>query len=299
MKQTNNRMLKILSIVLMLSLFFVVNGARSFLLEKKLRVSFFDVGQGDAIFIQTPYQQDILIDGGPDARVLDKLGRSMPFWDRNIDVLILTHPHADHLVGLLGVLKQYHVEHIYFAQAKHETKFVHEWIKRVQEEGAVVHIVKSVVRIEFGNYMTFRIFPTFDEEHAREVNDTSLAARLVYGESEFLFMGDVLEAGERLLMEQGYTLKSDVLKVGHHGSRSSSGMAFLKRVSPKFSVISVGRKNRFGHPHEETLKRLQSVGSDVLLTSDEGDIVLKSDGLTVERYFGFLRYFSKNKRKLP
>lgn len=239
-----------------------------------LSVTFFDVGQGDAIFIETPDNHQILIDGGPSGDVLEKLGKEMPFWDRTIDLVVLTHPDFDHLAGLIEVLKRYEVENILWSGIACATAECSEWQRLIGEEGSLLHIARAGQRIRAGSVALDVLYP-FESLAGKTVENTngaSIVARLVFGEKSFLFTGDAYQAVERQLLEKGADVDSDVLKVGHHGSKSASSESFVGAVSPEIAVISAGPDNKYGHPHQETLSVFEKYGINVLRTDINKDI---------------------------
>ncbi len=248
-----------------------------------LEVVFFDVGQGDAIFIETPQRHQILIDGGPDTAILEKLGEQMPFWDRSIDLIILTHPSADHLSGLLFVLERYDVESILWTGVKSDTLAYQRWIDLVEKEKANIFIAQKGQRIRLGEKVYLDILYPFEilegEMVRREakMNNTSIVSRLVYGDNSFLFTGDIEKRGEQDLSKKNEIyLNSDILKIAHHGSKTSTSEEFLKKVNPKIAVIQVG-ENRFGHPHLEVLERLEKFDVKILRNDQQGNIKIISD----------------------
>ena len=254
----------------------------------KLKVVFFAVGQGDAAFIETPGQNQILIDGGPNARVLEKLGEEMPFWDRTIDLIILTHPEQDHIAGLLEVLKRYKVENILWTAVVRDTAEYKEWQNLLKTEGARVFIaeagetgLKMVKSEKPWNLAILSPRENLSGKIMRDSNDTSVAARLVFGQTSFLFTGDLKKRGELELVNSGANIDSDVLKVAHHGSKTSTVPEFISAVSPEFAVISAGKDNRYGHPHPQTLETLQQYGAKILRTDLDGDVTFVSDGLAI------------------
>ena len=285
--------------------FVAYNLSRSRILE----VSFFDVGQGDAIFIQTPQRHQILIDGGPDLTVLEKLAKEMPFWDRTIDLIVLTHPEHDHMRGLIEVLKRYKVENILWTGIIRHTDEYDEWRKLIREEKARIYIARSGQKIIFHasdqcnlkksepcDYLSI-FFPleNLEGKDIRGSNNTSIVAKLTFGKNSFLFTGDAGRLVENKLVGQDISLGSDVLKVGHHGSRTSSGEDFIKAVLPEIAVISVGgnneaggdncnnkKRNRYGHPNCEVLALFKKFGIKVLRTDLEGDIKIFSDGRKIK-----------------
>ncbi len=255
--------------------------------HRNLLVTFFDVGQGDAIFIEVPNGNQILIDGGPNERILTKLGRVLPFWDRSIDMLILTHPHADHLDGLVEVLKRYDVGMVVESGAEHSIPEYQEWRKLLKESGADVVMARAGQRINVGRGIVLDVlspFDDFDVKTAKDPHDAMVVTRLRHGENSILLMGDAEKSIEyRLLFESGlkfYSLKSKILKVGHHGSKTSTSEEFLRAVSPEVALIQVGKKNRYGHPRQEVLDRLATAGIRLLRNDIDGDIRLESDGLS-------------------
>ncbi len=250
-----------------------------------LEVIFFDVGQGDSIFIETPQNQQILIDGGPGSAVLEKLGKEMPFWDRTIDLVILTHPDFDHISGLIEVLRRYQVENILWTGILCETAECQEWQKLIATEGANIYLAKAgqnikLARNDLANFEVLYPFENLEGKKVSNTNNTSIVARLVYGENSFLFTGDAYQSVERELIKRGDEIDSDILKVGHHGSKNSNSSEFIEAVSPQIAVISVGKDNKYGHPNQETLAILEKYGIstlnaphlNVLRTDINGDI---------------------------
>lgn len=254
--------------------------------NKYLEVSFFNVGQGDAIFIETPGNHQILVDGGPTpGTLLEKLGKEMPFWDRTIDLVILSHPEKDHLAGLLEVLKRYKIKNILWTGIVRDTDKWREWQNLIKKEGAEIKITKAGDRIILKK-TTPAIFidilnPTENVEgkEFENSNDTSVVASLVVGENSFLFTGDISESTERGLIRQVVqdNINTDVLKIAHHGSKYSTSEDFLEITSPELAVISVG-ENNYGHPTQEVLAVLQKFGIETLITKEVGDIKIFSDG---------------------
>jgi len=255
--------------------------------SKFLEVNFFDVGQGDAIFIETPEQHQILIDGGPSSVILEKLAKEMPFWDRTIDLVILTHPEEDHLSGLIDVLKRYKVENILWTGVLHQAPEYNEWKRVIEAEGAKIQIAKVGQKIFWNkdpkNF--FEILYPFEKltgQDLKEVNNTSVVARLVFGEKSFLFPGDIYKEAEKEILDRGVEINSDVLKVSHHGSKTSTSEEFIKMVSPEIAVILVGKDNNYGHPHQETLETFKRNDINILRTDLDGDIKTISNGLKLK-----------------
>jgi len=284
----------------------------------ELQVHFLDVDQGDAIFIEFPDGRQILIDGGPNDKVVEKLEAVMPFWDRSIDMVIGTHADADHISGLVPVFAHYDVDTIFWNGVPAATEIFKAWQEAVLKEGAEVLVGEYGMRVVLSKTAFFEIVYPLDlsalafaspwpkttprpleaqrseggggrsKDSARPdtwggvrkggQNNSSLVIRFVYGDDTFLFTGDIERQAEYEILSQNLRLDSDVLKVAHHGSKTSSSELFLERVSPKIAVILSGRSNPYGHPHEIILQRLKEYGIKVRRTSEEGDITLTSNG---------------------
>lgn len=249
--------------------------------ENFYKIVFFNVGQGDAIFIESLKKQRILIDGGPDSTILNKLAKEMPFYDRTIDLIILTHPEIDHLTGLNEVLKKYKIENIIWTGVKRET---HEykseykkWLELIKEEGANIKLAQKGISIKLNDSHLDILYPfeNLENQEVKNNNDSSIVSQLFFKNNVFLFTGDISGVVEKkLLAEPGIQIKSDVLKISHHGSRFSSEQDFLEKVSPKIAVISVG-KNFYGHPTKEVLSKLDKLNIKFLRTDQNGDIKIK------------------------
>ena len=249
--------------------------------DNSLEVTFLDVGQGDAIFIETPYKNQILIDGGPNSMILEKLAEEMPFWDRTIDLLILTHPEADHITGLLSVLESYNVQRILWTGIVRDTSQYDKWKEMIQKEDAEIIIAHSSQELKIGKVSLDILYPfeSLEGEKIKDSNDTSIVSRLSFGNNSFLFTGDATKVSEnKIISKEGYNLNSDVLKVGHHGSKTSTSPKFLENVLPDIAIISCGKDNSYGHPHEEVLKSLEELGINILRTDQDGDIKIISNG---------------------
>ncbi len=257
----------------------------SFEESKALEVNFLDVGQGDAILIKTPDHQRILIDGGPSSAVVNKLGENLPFYDKKIDLIILTHPHADHLDGLIEVLKRYEVKKILSTGATHTTPDYLAWLEEIKKQNVPMEIAAAGQTIDFGGGIKMEIFYPKENlagKSAENLNNTSIVAKLIFGQTSFLFTGDAESEVEDELIGGGVDLKADVLKVAHHGSKNATSQNFLEKVKPKFAVISVGADNQFGHPNAMTMKRLENIGAEIFRTDEDGDVKMVSDGIKVE-----------------
>ncbi len=252
-----------------------------FSLDGNLKVVFFDIGQGDSAFIETAQGHQILIDGGPGNKVLTKLGKAMPFWDRSIDLVVATHPDYDHISGLVSVLQRYNVKNVLWNGVEVSSKVFDDWQAALAEEKAQVFIAHQGEVIKAGPVRFFVLYPLTDlagQFMDKDTNSTSIVLQLVYGKDALLFTGDLPIKSEQELLATGQNVQTDVLKVGHHGSKYSSSLEFLAAVSPKLAVISCGANNRYGHPHQEVLSNLQEFAINVKRTDQLGDIKVVSDG---------------------
>ncbi|MDP2744689.1 MAG: ComEC/Rec2 family competence protein, partial [Dehalococcoidia bacterium] len=245
--------------------------------REQWRVSFLDVGQGQAILVQAP-GRDVLIDGGPSPQKLNlELSRQLPFWDRKIELVVSTQPHADHLAGLVGLLERYDVGEVLEPEVPYPSLLYQEWRKILKEKG-IRHTrarvgqeirLGAVARIEVLNPQA-QFLKGKDGEV--EVDDNGVVLRLVVGEVSFLFTADITVEGERELIFRRALSQSDVLAVAHHGSKTSTSEGFLAVVKPQVAIISSGAGNRFGHPDTEVVKRLKwSLGAGgIYLTQERG-----------------------------
>ncbi|OGG77601.1 hypothetical protein A3B35_00995 [Candidatus Kaiserbacteria bacterium RIFCSPLOWO2_01_FULL_54_24] len=249
-----------------------------------LTVSFLDVGQGDSVFIDTPSGRQVLIDGGPDRSVLRELGKILPWWDRSIDVVIATHPDADHISGLVDVLQRYRVENIFHPGVEKNTGPAESMLLSVASEGAQEIIARrgQIIDLGSGAYLEI-LFPDRDVSRV-ETNTASIVARLVYGDTAFMLTGDSPQSIEGYLVTlDGSSLHSNVLKAGHHGSKTSSSELFVGFVGPEYAVFSRGCENRYGHPHAEVVALFKRFEIPALDTCTDGTVTFVSDGQTVVR----------------
>jgi len=250
----------------------------------ELTIAFLNVGQGDAIFIEAPTGNQMVIDGGPDRALLRELGAVMPRTDRSIDVLLVTNPDKDHYAGFLDVIERYEIGAVVMPGTHSDTTAYRELEKKIAEKGIRAVTAWRGMEIALGDGVVLRVlFPDRDTANWK-TNDGSIIAKLVYGDTSVLFTGDSTKLTEGIVARlEGEELKSDILKVGHHGSRTSTGAAFLALVQPAYAVISAGHNNRYGHPHAEVMEGLEKAGVETQLTADEGTIMYVSDGKSFVR----------------
>lgn len=252
----------------------------------RLFLRVFDVGQGDAVFIEAVSGNQVLVDGGPDNAILTKLSEVLPWWDRSLDLLILTHPHADHLDGLIEVLRRYDVGMVLESGVNHSIAEYALWHRELAARRIPVFIARRGQIVRLGDNAAITILAplrSFAGESPKNIHDATIVAQLSFASSTALLMGDAETALERELIRQGVVLPIEVLKVGHHGSKTSTSDELLRASQPRFAVISAGRKNRYGHPTQEVLDRLQHFGIATYRTDQDGDILFMSDGRTFVR----------------
>lgn len=253
--------------------------------SKNLTVSFLDVGQGDAIFIQTPSGRQILVDGGKGNAVLRELGKVMPFFDRSIDIVIATHPDADHVGGLIEVFKRYNVELFMRPGVTHDTPATESLFATLNGMQVEEILARRGQTINFGDgaYLTI-FFPDRDVSEL-EPNDTSVIIKVGLGKHAFMLTGDSPKRIEEYLVSlDGEQLRSDVLKVGHHGSKTSSSELFIGYVNPEYGVLSRGCGNRYGHPHQEVLDTLKQFEVEVVDTCTDGRVTFVTNGETLTKH---------------
>jgi competence protein ComEC len=247
--------------------------------KQDLTVAFLDVGQGDAILIDTAGDRQILIDGGPNKKVLSELSKILPFYDRSIDVVIATHPDQDHIGGLLDVLERYKVNLVIEPGLESATAVYKGLENLIEEKGVKKILARRGMKLALsdGAYLLV-LFPDRGVS-GMDTNDASIVAKLVYGDTSFLLTGDSPQKIENYLASiDANRLKTNVLKLGHHGSKTSSSETFLGYANPDYAIISAGKDNRYGHPHQETLDILKRFEIKTLRTDKLGAIIMKTDG---------------------
>ena len=250
-----------------------------------LEVHFLDVGQADCALLQFPAGEDVLIDAGNRADadfILDYLEEAGV---DHLDAVVATHPHEDHIGAMADILREVETDVVFLPAAETDTNVYTNLLYAIEETGAEEVRVESPEEISLGGISAQFLTPldTYDD-----LNNTSLVLRLSYGDTVFLFTGDIEKEVEEDLVESGFPLKADVLKVPHHGSDTSNTESFLWAVSPQVAIVSVGADNDYGLPNDGALERLSAVGAQVLRTDEEGTIVVKSDGTTIALEDGLL-----------
>lgn len=253
--------------------------------SRYLKVVFLDVGQGDSIYIEAPNGKQMLVDGGGGSDILPKLMRTMPLFDKSIDMVVVTNPDQDHIGGLVEVLKNYKVGTVLEPGTKPKTLIYENLEKEIIKNKSIKKIARRGMHIildEKKNIYFDILFPDRDVNNW-ETNDGSIVGRLVYGDESFMLMGDATKYTENLIKwnENPQNLKSTVLKLGHHGSKTSSSILWLETIEPDVAIISAGKNNRYGHPHKETIDNLNSLKIPFLSTYLKGNIFFKTDGVNL------------------
>ena len=254
-----------------------------------LTLTFFDVGQGDAALLKTPNDKHILIDAGVWSPGYNS-GRSiiLPHLQsagiKKLDAIILSHPHADHIGGILDLIEEMPVDVIYNSGYEYDSKLYHSYLELAKKRSIPTIPLVAGDTLNVDRSILFLVLGPDGRTYNSDPNEHSVVLNVIYGESEFLFTGDAGEdQEERLLHAYTDLLDTDILKVGHHGSRTSSSLPFLKTVTPDIAVVSLAERNRFRHPHKEALTRLQQSQAELLFTSLERAIILESDGKAIHR----------------
>jgi len=248
--------------------------------EGPLTVHFIDVGQADSILIQLPNDQTILIDAGNNADsdlVVDYLKQQGV---SKLDHVIGTHPHEDHIGGLDVAIKSFDVDNVYLPRVSHTSQTFKDLLLAIQAKGLKITEAKAGVGLDVGQGLSAK-FVAPNSSSYEDLNNYSAVLKLTYGQTSFLFTGDAEAESESEMLRAGYDLSADLLKVGHHGSDSSTTPSFLQAVSPGYAVISVGTDNDYGHPAPETIARLDDAGVKIFRTDEQGTIIATSDGQSI------------------
>lgn len=243
------------------------------------RIHFLDVGQGDAILIESPSGTRVLLDGGPDAGIVRELAGLLPFFNPTLHLVIATHYDSDHVGGLLPVLKKYRIQKFAAPIIRSDIAIAKSLLSQLDAAFIPRHETRAGYVYDLGGGLRLEILSPSVVDTKLPRNSMSVVARVSYGNTSFLLTGDAPKAVEEyLVLRYGEYLESDVLKVGHHGSRTSTSQLFLETVAPELAIISAGQDNSYGHPHTEVTDSLFNAGVEILTTATAGTITLVSDG---------------------
>ncbi|HRY82284.1 MAG TPA: ComEC/Rec2 family competence protein [Candidatus Moranbacteria bacterium] len=265
----------LLTFLLIISL--ILAGIIFYSQNQKLKVVFFDVGQGDAILISKGDNQ-ILIDGGPSGKIeMEKLGKYIPFWDRKIELIIATHPDQDHIGGLISAMENYKIGKVIDNGVENDSQVYKKYLEIIANKNIERLKGKRGMNIKMKDADLKILYPNYVLENpptggSKDTNTDSLVAKLNYGENSFLFTGDFPTEKDQDIFNSGADLSANVLRVAHHGSKYATSEEFLSEVSPTEAIISVGKNNSYGHPAPEILDRLKAKNINILRTDEVGDI---------------------------
>ncbi len=256
--------------------------------SKYLTVAFLNIGQGDAIYIESPTHNKMMIDGGPDQSVLGELRKVMPFYSRSIDTLLVTNPDSDHFSGFLNVMSLYHVNRIFEPGTKSNSDRYKQLEQAISDKKISDIIAKRGMTIHLGGGADLKILFPDQDVSKWATNDGSIVARLTYGSTSVMFTGDAPNKTEEYVLSlDGQNVKSTILKEAHHGSKTSASEPFISAVNPQYDIISAGLNNKYGHPNKETTDLLDKLKIPTLITFKVGTIIARSDGssfgVTAER----------------
>ncbi len=247
-----------------------------FLPARELLMKVYDVGQGDSIFIRTPGGYKILVDGGPDNKVLGYLEHDLGLFDRKIDVVVLTHPQEDHMFGLVEVIKRFQIGRLLVSGVDSPTNIYKLWFKTLQERSLTPTVVTAGTEIGFPDNVKMKIiWPKEEHPVVKDLNEAMVVFQLSYGNFDALLTGDGDQQTQPYTGSLGHI---EVLKVPHHGSKTALSDSFLKQITPEISVISVGKNNRYGHPGQNALEQLRAINSKIYRTDQNGTVEIVSDG---------------------
>ncbi|TDX45520.1 MBL fold metallo-hydrolase [Orenia marismortui] len=248
--------------------------------KKLLKAHFIDVGQADSTLIQLPNNQNILIDGGnnSDASLIIRYLNNLHI--KKIDYLIATHPHEDHIGGLDDIINNFKINKVYMPKVSHTSQSFKDLLLSISNKGLKINAAKAGISLLDDNKLHIKIIAPI-KNYYEELNNYSVIAKITFDKTSILFTGDTESEVEKELLDTNYNLEADLLKVAHHGSNSSTTKSFLKKVNPKYAVISVGKNNNYGHPTKSTLRKLQQEDIKVFRTDKQGTIVAISNGKSI------------------
>lgn len=285
MKKHKQKTIKriIVALGILLGLIYISYNYYCYQKNNNLEVSFIDVGQGDAIFIKTPEKHQIFIDFGSGQGIND-LNKKIPWWNKKIDLIIITHPHDDHIIGLIQIIKNYKIKNIMYTGIVYDSPAYLELLEKIEKKNIPLLVPQENQSIKLGKNCDLNIIFPWENFYNKEIdnlNNSSIISQLNCQNSKFLFMGDAEEEVENKLLEKNMDIKSDILKIGHHGSITSSQQEFLEKIAPQMAIIMVGKNNKFNHPSLRILKRLEKLKIKTLRTDLNGTITIISDGKNI------------------
>lgn len=254
-------------------------------------VHFLDIGQGDAILIRTPQYHNILIDGGPPgSQLIQKMGKILPPLERTIDLMILTHPHLDHIGGLMEVLERYKVKNVLLTGVQHKSSYYENFLS--QMKNAKIHIADEKKDFILGEIFLDTIYPftSIANDAFQNINNSSIVIKMTFKKTNVLFTGDAEQEVEEKILAKNTHIQAEIMKAAHHGSRTSNTSSYLDAIQPVMAIIQVGKGNKYDHPHQETLEKFSQRKIKIWRNDLHGtvSIFLKPDGeemIKTERSF--------------
>jgi len=244
--------------------------------SQEFKVVFLDVGQGDASLLKLPGNKIILIDGGPNNIVIKRLGENLPFYQRSIDLIIISHWHDDHIIGLIEVIARYKVKTLIYIDDADKNNLTAYLLVEAQRRGVKLFPLKSSATLNYKENCQLNLLNPLSLA-VKENGNNSIVAKLLCRNLSFLFSGDNELEVEEMLLQTTYNLRAQIFKASHHGSKTSNSLEFLQAVSPKLIVIPVGADNRFNHPATTTLETINSLGIKIKRTDKDSSIIIKGD----------------------
>jgi len=249
-------------------------------ITNKLKVHFLDVGQADCILIQTPSGKNLLIDAGNNADASFITSYLIQIKIKKLDAVVGTHPHEDHIGALDEVINTFDIGNVYMPKVSNNTKTFQNVLTAIKNKNLKVKTAAAGIKIEMDSQVKIEILAP-NGSHYDDLNDHSAVIKLTFGKTSFMLDGDAETISESEMLAKGYNLKADVLKIGHHGSNSSTSTEFLKAVLPTYAIISVGKDNDYGHPTQSTLTKLEQADISIFRTDENGTIIATSDGTKI------------------
>ncbi|MHB9943119.1 hydrolase [Clostridium sporogenes] len=249
--------------------------------SNELKVHYIDVGQGDSILVQTK-DKNILIDSGTRKSSDNLINYFKKQHIKKLDYVIATHPHEDHIGGMPKVIDEFEIGNFYAPKKTANTKIFKDMILQLKKKNLKINVAKKGISLDLSNDSSLDFLAPVKDNY-ENTNDYSAVIKITHGNTKFLFTGDAEKTSERDILNSNVDLSSNVLKVGHHGSHSSSSKEFLDKVNPKMAIISCGKNNDYGHPHKETMKELKKRNIEIYRTDIDGNILLTSDGENIKK----------------
>lgn len=248
----------------------------------KLFVHYIDVGQGDCILVQVN-NKNLLIDSGPNSDK-KKLFNYVSNLDlKKLDYVIATHPHEDHIGNMADIINDYNISEFYAPKVQTTTKTFENMIESLKDKNLKIHVLKKGTNsIDLGENTTVTVFSP-NKDNYENLNNYSPVIKIKYGNTSFLFTGDAEKDIENEILDNNEDISADVLKVGHHGSSTSTSKRFLNKVNPSIAVISVGKDNDYNHPNDDTIKRLIENKAIIYRTDKDGTVIISSDGAKITK----------------